>query len=84
MKSQKIFVIIFSFLSGLLLLSFLWWHYQLGLIRYFDADELAYLHWAHNVFLGRVPMLDFLMYVPPTFLYLLSLLYIISSGTTIF
>ena len=84
MKLQKIFVIIFSFLSGLLLLSFLWWHYQLGLIRYFDADELAYLHWAHNVFLGRVPMLDFLLYVPPTFLYFLSPLYIIFSGTTIF
>jgi len=84
MKLQKIFVIIFSFLSGLLLFSFLWWHYQLGSIRYFDADELAYLHWAHNVFSGRVPMIDFLMYVPPAFLYLLSLLYIISSGTAIF
>lgn len=55
----------------------------MGIIRYFDADELAYLHWAHNVFTGRIPMLDFLLYVPPTFLYLLSLLYIFSSGTAI-
>lgn len=48
---------------------------QLGINRYFDADEFAYLHWAHNVFTGRIPYKDFLSYIPPGFFYLLAPLF---------
>lgn len=61
----------------------LWNALQLGLIRYFDADEMAYLHWAHNVFVGRVPYVGFLSYVPPGFYYALAPLYWLTHGTDI-
>ena len=59
----------------------LWWKLQLGLVRYFDADEFAYLHWAHNVYTGRIPIIDFLMYAPPGFLYILAPIYAFFTGT---
>lgn len=55
--------------------------FSLSLIRYFDADELAYLHWAHNVFSGVMPYRDFLLYVPPGFLYILAPIYLFFQGT---
>ncbi len=64
-----------------ILLVLLWGKLQLGLVRYFDTDEFAYLHWAHNVHAGRVPIADFLMYAPPGFLYALAPLYAFFSGT---
>lgn len=56
---------------------------QLGINRYFDADEFAYLHWAHNVFTGRLPYKDFLSYIPPGFLYLVAPLYWLTHDTGI-
>ncbi len=56
---------------------------QLGQIRYFDADELAYLHWAHNVFDGKLPYRDFLSYVPPLFYAVLSVLFTVVEGVGI-
>lgn len=62
---------------------FLWQHLTLGLVRYMDVDELAYLHWAHNVFTGALPYRDFLLYVPPAFLYVLAPLFSFVSGSAI-
>ncbi len=70
-----------GFGSAVMLLWLLWGKVQLGLIRYFDADELAYLHWAHNVFSGQVPYKDFLLYVPPGFLYVLAPLFAFLTGS---
>lgn len=61
----------------------LWAKLQLGLVRYFDADEFAYLHWAHNVFDGRVPYVDFLLYTTPGFLYVLAPLFAFAGGAEI-
>lgn len=65
------------------LLFLLWWKLQLGLVRYFDADEFAYLHWAHNVFRGDRPYYDFLSNVPTIFWYVLAPLYYFVRGTDI-
>lgn len=70
-------------LTGILLLIFLLWKVQLGMARFFDADEFAYLHWAHNVFVGRIPYIDFLLYVPPGFLWMLAPLFTLVGGTAI-
>lgn len=69
--------------TGIILGFMLFWKLNLGLTRYFDADEFAYLHWAHNVFTGRLPYRDFLLYVPPGFLWILSSLYFFFQGTAI-
>jgi len=61
----------------------LWEKLQFGLVRYFDADEMAYLHWAHSVFTGSIPYRDFLSYIPPGYYYALAPLYWISHGTEI-
>lgn len=69
--------------TGIILGFMLFWKLNLGLTRYFDADEFAYLHWAHNVFTGRLPYRDFLLYVPPGFLWVLSPLFLFFQGTAI-
>ncbi len=61
----------------------LWNMLRFGRIRYFDADEMAYLHWAHNVFVGKVPYIDFLSYVPPGFYYVLAPLFWLTEGVEI-
>ena len=66
-----------------LLFVLLWQKLQLGLVRYFDVDELAYLHWAHNLFTGQLPYRDFLFYIPPGFLYILAPLFWIAHGAAI-
>ncbi len=72
-----------ALLGFIAVLLFLWEKMRLGQARYFDADELAYLHWAHNVFDGRLPYKDFLSYVPPLYYSLLSLLFRVVDGITI-
>lgn len=67
----------------MVLLWLLWNALYLGRVRFFDADEMAYLHWAHNVFTGRVPYIDFLSYVPPGFYYALTPLFWLTQGTDI-
>lgn len=54
-----------------------------GLIRYFDVDEFAYLHWSHNVFVGRLPYRDFLSYLSPGYFYVLAPLYFFIHGVGI-
>lgn len=55
--------------------------FNLGVTRYFDADELAYLHWSYRVFTGSLPYRDFLLYVPPGFLYVLAPVFFLSGVT---
>ncbi|MBI4065004.1 hypothetical protein HY409_01375 [Candidatus Gottesmanbacteria bacterium] len=66
------------------LVVFFWWKLQLALTRYFDADEYAYLHWAYNVFSGKLPYRDFFFYVPPGFLWVLAPLFAFFHGVTAF
>lgn len=56
-------------LEILLLLYFLYWRYKLGLVRYFDVDEFAHLHWGYSLFAGEFPYRDFFYLFPPFFLY---------------
>lgn len=82
----RFLVIIQQSVVGISIFVFLWllWEkLQFGLVRYFDADEMAYLHWAHSVYTGMIPYRDFLSYVPPGFYYALAPLYWISHGTDI-
>lgn len=48
---------------------FLFWHLRLGLVRFFDADEFAHLHWGYSFFIGERPYTDFFYLFPPFFLY---------------
>lgn len=72
---KKIIQVILIGISVCMLGWLLWEKMQLGLIRYFDADEMAYLHWSHSVYRGQIPYRDFLSYVPPVFYYALTPLY---------
>lgn len=80
---SKFIGVVLCVVSVVLLFGLLVWKYQLGITRYFDADELAYLHWAHNVFAGSRPYLDFFFYVPPGFLWFLAGIYAFFGGTTV-
>lgn len=51
------------------LLFLLFWHLKLGLVRYFDADEFAHLHWGYSFSIGEKPYTDFFYLFPPFFLY---------------
>src|SRR3989344_5099985 len=64
-------------------LVFLLGHGNIGMVRYFDADEFAYLHWAHDVVRGQRPYVDFFFYATPGFLWILAPLYWIASGTSV-
>jgi hypothetical protein len=61
--------------TGIVFLIFLYWHWRLGIVRYFDVDEFAYLHWARLVSLGQRPYVDFFFYIPPGFLWFLAPLF---------
>lgn len=61
-------------------LYFLFWKFQLGLIRYVDLDEFAYLWWASHVHQGVMPYRDFFYYSTPGFLWFLSPVFVFFSG----
>lgn len=70
-------------LTELVLLAFfLYWHYRLGLVRYFDQDEFAHLHWGYNFFSGLKPYTGFLYFFPPGFLLFLYPLFMVAGKTT--
>lgn len=56
--------------------------YQLGLTRYFDPDELAYLNWGAHIAVGQQPYVDFMLQTTPGFVWLVSLLFHFASGLT--
>jgi len=80
--SQKIISSFFILPSLFFLLVFLWWHYQLGLTRYFDVDEFAHLSWSYQMLSGRKPYVDFLFFFPPGFAVFLMPLFALGSGVT--
>ncbi len=76
------------FFSATLLLSaffltlyFLFWHFRLGLTRYFDIDEFAHLHWAAEYLMGKRQYIDIFLFFPPGFQWFLSLAFIFGWGT---
>lgn len=70
-------------IGTLVLLSvFLIWHYRLGISRYIDVDEFAHLSWSYQMFSGRKPYIDFLLFFPPGFHVFLMPLFAIGSGVT--
>jgi hypothetical protein len=60
---------------------FLWWHFKLGMTRYFDADEYAHMHWTAQILMGKRPFVDFLTFFPPGFAWFLSLSFLGVWGT---
>lgn len=68
--------------SWCLVLIFLWWHYRLGMTRYFDVDEFAHLSWAYQMLSGRKPYVDFLFFFPPGFHVFLMPLFALGGGVT--
>ena len=62
------------------------WYYkiQLGLHRYFDIDELAYLYWATHIHMGLKPYIDFLFYTAPGFYAVLVPIVIVTKGIAVF
>lgn len=72
MKHKKYLEWILIASSGLVLLIFLWWHYKVGMVRYFDADEYAHMHWAAHILTGKRPFVDFLVFIPPGFQWFLT------------
>ena len=80
-NSQNYIVLFVSAITIFLLFSFLRWHFLLGLTRYFDVDEYAYLHWAYQIFSGQKPYTDFFLYVPPGYQWFLAPLFWLGRGT---
>lgn len=60
----------------------IFWHFKLGLVRYFDADEYAHLHWGYSLSVGERPYTDFFYLFPPFFLYPIAALFKIFGRTT--
>lgn len=69
-------------LSSVVLLIFLYWHYDLGMNRYFDVDEYAHLHWTVKLLEGKRPYIDFQTFFPPGYWLFLSLSFLSGWGTT--
>ena len=55
-----------------LTLYFYFQKYQLGLIRYFDVDEFAYLNFSHQILTGSKLYRDFVLGIPPGYLFFLT------------
>lgn len=49
--------------------------YRMGMFRYFDMDEMAYLNWTAHMVQGALPYKDFSFIVTPGFLFLLAPLF---------
>ena len=57
--------------------------YRMGMFRYFDMDELAYLNWTAHMVQGALPYRDFLMQAGPGFLFLLAPIFWISNSLVV-
>lgn len=84
MKPALVISRLFSVAFLLLFLFFLAWRWQLGLVRYFDSDEFAHLHWSYHIFRGDRPYTDFMYHITPGFLYVLSIVFYFFQGVTPF
>lgn len=54
---------------------------RLGIVRYFDPDEFAYLNWAYHVSVGYQPYKDFMMLVTPLHVVFTAPIFWIWQGT---
>jgi hypothetical protein len=79
--TEPVLSFVVSALTVLVFGAMLYWHWMLGLSRYFDADEFAHLHWAANRAGGLLPYRDFLTFFPPVFHALLAPLLVLGWGT---
>lgn len=77
-KLTKTTLLLLSVLGVILLLKL-----RLLLIRQFDPDEFAYLHWAWLMFQGQIPYRDFFFYGTPVFLWPLHLVFFLPVGPMI-
>src|SRR3990172_9063595 len=66
-RSMKV-VRLFPVLLFICLFIALYFRLQLGLVRYFDADEFAHLHWGYSFSIGELPYKDFFYLFPPFYL----------------
>lgn len=85
MKRFRSFISVPSILTVLIFgvsAYFLYWKFQLGLVRYFDIDELAYLWWANHLHQGVMPYQDFFFFATPGFLWFLSPVFAFFHGAT--
>jgi len=81
-KFQKAVEIVLFVFAFLLLLYLLYEKYRLGLVRYFDMDEYAYLNWTAHMVSGDMPYRDFLYQLPPGFLIILAPVFFFSRDPT--
>lgn len=79
-KIHFISSILLFVISVILLGYFLYQKYQLGLVRYFDMDEFAYLNWTSHMVQGSIPYKDFLYQLPPGFLLMLAPVFLFSQN----
>lgn len=77
--TRRIELLLTTISTGILVY-FLWFHWQLGLYRYFDVDEFAHLHWAAQMAAGQKPYIDFFLFFPPGFYVFLMPLFWFGSG----
>jgi len=80
-KTEKNVLLVLT-AAGLIVLSvFLYWHFQIGITRYFDVDEYAHLHWAAKIWEGKRPYIDYLSFFPPGFHWFLAPIFVNGWGT---
>ncbi len=77
--SRVIPYLLFAVVLGLSLYLFVE-KYRMGMFRYFDMDEWAYLNWASHMVGGALPYRDFIMQAGPGFIFLLAPLFWLSTS----
>lgn len=83
MNFRRLIITVCIVTALVLLVYFLWWHLDLGIHRYLDADELAHLHWASHVAMGKQPFVDFFSFFPPGFWWMFTPIFWIWHGTSV-
>lgn len=72
-------IIFFSVLLFLVLLGRL----QVALVRFFDPDEFAHLHWAYLLSIGKLPYRDFFFFITPVYQWFLAPVFFLPQGPAI-
>lgn len=81
----KIIILVEYFIGSVLLGYLLYWHYSVGITRFFDVDEFTHLHWAANFARGQTPYIDFFTFFTPGFYWMLTpLFWLFGKSTTFF
>lgn len=55
---------------------------SMGLMRFFDPDEFAHMHWAYLVYSGALPYRDFFFYLTPVFQWILAPVFLLPHSET--